>query len=146
MLTDNQISKINNYLEGKVFTYNGDIIYNVDKKADFDFKFKILGYKKMISVGEWYDYTKVSITLFNFRDDLSKFFFVDNEMVTSLKKDNLQSFWKEMFNKNWWYLESNITMELQTILSYFDNDVRVKIEEIYINDKKENLQIGRAHV
>ena len=128
MLKDNQIDKINHFLENKVFTYNGKILYGVDVTSDFDFKFKILGYKKMISVGEWYDYTKVSVTVFNFRDNLSKLLFTDNEL-------------NNVVDRGLWKVKNSLSQEINTILRYFDNDVRVKIEDLkIINPKTTNIQ------
>jgi hypothetical protein len=141
MLTDSQISKINNFLENKVFNYTGKIVHGVDKNADFDFKFKILGYKKMISVGEWYDYTKISLTLFNFRDDLSKLLFTNNDVISSISDDKINSFWNGIFKDNWWFLSHSLSTEISTILRYFDDNIRVVIEDYnVIQPKKENIQ------
>ena len=69
MLNQNQVNKVNLILKDKVFKYKGPLILNVDIESDIDYTFEILGYKKMISVGEWYDYIKVSVNIINLNDE-----------------------------------------------------------------------------
>ena len=52
MLTDQEINRLNKFLENKTFNYQGLMIFNTKTMVDLDYKFEILGYKQMISVGE----------------------------------------------------------------------------------------------
>lgn len=79
MLTGEEINRINKFLESKTFNYRDLIVPNTEVYTDFDYKFKIIGYKKMISVGTEYDYLTISLTLLNFRDILSRAIF-DSEV------------------------------------------------------------------
>lgn len=134
MLSEKEINRLNGFLENKTFTYNRGIYhYDLPGEVDFDFKFKILGYKKMISVGEYYDYIRISVKLMNFRDDLSRIIFLRR----GLKGDFLNKFFKE----NMYYFKHTLTEEIISILSMFDNDIRVSIETIEIEgNNKESLQ------
>lgn len=134
MLTDKQIDKINKFLENKTFNYRGLIIHNTDIYTDFDYKFKIIGYQKRISVGTEYDYLTISLTLLNFRDNLSRAMF-DNEL--NKEKD----FWKSYLEDYLYMLKTKLINSITEIMSGFDTDVRVHVGEVNIEkSKKENIQ------
>lgn len=108
---------MNRFLENKEYKYKGPIIYTTEGlKSDIDFKFKVVGAKKMMSVGEYYDYTIIDVTLVRFNDALSNIFFNEGNHIGSIL-DNL----RYPFEK---YVRS--------ILKPFDTDVRVKINEISV--------------
>jgi hypothetical protein len=75
MLSKKNIDKINNLVSKKKFKYTGELISGVDIKTDIDYTFKITGYKKMISVGEYYDYVLLNVTIIGAHDHLSKMIF-----------------------------------------------------------------------
>lgn len=134
MLTEKEIDRINRFLKNKTFTYKKGVFgYDLPGENDFDFKFQILGYKKMISVGEYYDYTRVSVTLLNFRDELSQMLFLKRFTTDFLKK---------YFKENLYHFRHSLNSEITDILTMFDNDVRVAIEDIDIEspEDKETLQ------
>lgn len=87
----------------------------------------------MISVGEYYDYTIVSVTLLNFRDELSQMLF-----LRRLNGDFLKKYFKE----NMYYFRNNLNTEIRDILKVFDEDARVTIQDIEIEtpESKETLQ------
>lgn len=134
MLSEKEINRLNGFLENKTFAYNRGIYhYDMPGEVDFDYKFKILGYKKMISVGEYYDYIRISVKLMNFRDDLSRLIFLRR----GLKGEFLNKFFKE----NMYYFKHTLIEEITSTLSMFDNNIRVSIETIEIeSDDKESLQ------
>jgi hypothetical protein len=134
MLNEKEVDRLNNFLKGKTFPYKRGIFdYDLPGENDFDFKFQILGYKKMISVGEYYDYTIVSVTLLNFRDELSQMLF-----LRRLNGDFLKKYFKE----NMYYFRNNLNTEIRDILKVFDEDARVTIQDIDIETPKgkETLQ------
>jgi hypothetical protein len=134
MLNEKEVDRLNNFLKGKTFPYKRGIFdYDLPGENDFDFKFQILGYKKMISVGEYYDYTIVSVTLLNFRDELSQMLF-----LRRLNGDFLKKYFKE----NMYYFRNNLNTEIRDILKVFDEDARVTIQDIEIEtpESKESLQ------
>lgn len=134
MLNEKEVDRLNNFLKNKTFPYKRGIFdYDLPGENDFDFKFQILGYKKMISVGEYYDYTIVSVTLLNFRDELSQMLF-----LRRLNGDFLKKYFKE----NMYYFRNNLNTEIRDILKVFDEDARVTIQDIEIEtpESKETLQ------
>lgn len=135
MLTEKEIDKINGILEKKTFNYTGELIYGANVVADLDYRFKILGYKKMISVGDYHDYMKISVTLFNFKDKLSQLIFQENKDP----KDKI--FWKKFFNDSLWFLNNQLKFDIKSIISIFDSETRLVIEEFSIElPEKENIQ------
>ena len=59
MLTNQEINRLNKFLENKTFNYQGLMIFNTSTMVDLDYKFEIIGYKQMISVGQYYDYINI---------------------------------------------------------------------------------------
>lgn len=134
MLTDKEINRLNIFLENKTFNYKGLMIYNTRTMVDLDYKIKIIGYKQMISVGQYYDYLNISLTLFNFRDKLSQLLFHD-------QKSNDQVFWKAMLDDNLFYFKNEIMNDIKNILINFDPDNRIYIGTVNIElPEKEPIQ------
>ena len=96
MLTNQEINRLNKFLENKTFNYQGLMIFNTRTMVDLDYKFEIIGYTKRISVGQYYDYINISLTIFNFRDKLSQLIFSSNDTKE-------QEFWKSFFDNNLFY-------------------------------------------
>ena len=106
---------MNRFLEKKEFKFVGPIIYGTTiPDSDIDFKVKVIGTKEMISVGDYYDYMVVEITLVRLNDKLSQVFF-----------DNLLNFNSSRFYE----LSHGIESYVRSILKPFDIDVRVKVLE-----------------
>ena len=101
MLTDQEINRLNKFLENKTFNYQGLMVFNTKTMVDLDYKFEILGYRQMISVGEYYDYMKISLTIFNFRDKLSQLIFRSQDTEH-------QVFWKSFFNDSLFFFKQQI--------------------------------------
>lgn len=134
MLTDQEINRLNKFLENKTFNYQGLMIFNTKTMVDLDYKFEIIGYKKMISVGEYYDYLKISLTIFNFRDKLSQLLFRS-------KDTEQQEFWKSFFNDSLFFFKQQILESITNILINFEPDIRILIDKINIElPEKENIQ------
>lgn len=135
MLTEKEIDRLNGVLKNKVFKYSKGLFdYDLIGENDFDFKFQILGYKKMISVGEYYDYLRVSVTLLNFRDILSQKVF--------LRAGIDGDFFNKYFRDNMYYFRNNLRDEIRTIMTMFEPNARITIEDVEIDsgNEKEPLQ------
>lgn len=135
MLTEKEIDRLNGVLKNKVFKYSKGLFdYDLIGENDFDFKFQILGYKKMISVGEYYDYLRVSVTLLNFRDILSQKVF--------LRAGINGDFFNKYFRDNMYYFRNNLRDEIRTIMTMFEPNARITIEDVEIDsgNEKEPLQ------
>lgn len=141
MLNEKEIDRLNSFLQNKTFKYNRGIFhYDLPGEVDFDYKFKILGYKKMIRVGEYYDYLKISVKFMNFRDDISKLIFSRR----GLNKE----YFNKLFKENLYYFRNTLAEEIETILSMFDNNILITFEDVEVEfdtNKNESLHEQKIH-
>lgn len=61
MYTEEKLRRVNNVIKDMVFNFKGKIAPEIT--VEVDFQFQITGVKKMISVGEYYDYLTVDIKI-----------------------------------------------------------------------------------
>lgn len=61
MYSEEKIKRINKIIKDMVFECDGEASIGISVK--FDYQFQITGIKKMISVGEWYDFLVVDVTI-----------------------------------------------------------------------------------
>jgi len=59
MISEKHIQSINKIISNIIFDYDGDIV--MDLRINFQFQFIITGQRRMISVGEYYDYLDVLV-------------------------------------------------------------------------------------
>jgi hypothetical protein len=139
MLTNQQIEKINKTISNKVFNYVGPLINGVDTKVNIDFKIKFLGYKEMISVGEYYNYLKVGITIVGLNDPLSKLIISDDNYLG----DNQYQF----FKNNLYYFYSSLESDISSVIKMFDNeDSRITIWDIKLDLEKEKSKMNEGRM
>lgn len=79
MYTEEKLRRVNKVIKDMVFTYEGQLIVGLDWKTKFDYQFQIKGVRQMISVGEWYDYLMVDVTII----DGDKMFLVASKLMGS---------------------------------------------------------------
>jgi len=143
MLSDQQIEKINKTISNKIFNYQGEILNGVDTKVNIDFKIKFLGYKEMISVGEYYNYLKVGITIVGLNDQLSKLILSGD----SGDKNNDVIDWKVFFQTSLYHFYSNIESYISSVIKMFDNeDSRITIWDIKLDLKKEESTMNEGRM
>lgn len=131
------IKIINKYFKGKTLNYKGPIIHGVEIEGDIDFNVEVLGTKKMISVGEYYDYFILKITIVGLNNDLSKLLFGGIPHLVDLSK---------IINENnFWYFKTKLISYLSSIIRFFNNDyVRLTIDEFNIDvESKEPITESR---
>ena len=121
MLTQNQLNKVNQMLENKVFNYNGEILMSGDIIVDFDYKLKLTGYRKFRLVGEWTDYIKVDIDILKFNNPLTEHLFE----ISVVTKNNVP-----------FYLKHKLDLDVTNFLSIFDDDIHVFIDGFNIKKPK----------
>jgi hypothetical protein len=123
MLTEKQINSINEkILSKKVFKFTGELIEGYPKPSDIDYTVKITGYKKMISVGEYYDYALLKVTIIGLNDDLSKLLFEPQQ--TEEGKIIARSFESRLYK-----FYSNLNLDITKFLRIFEPDIRTTIDE-----------------
>jgi hypothetical protein len=128
MLNQKTVDKLNNFFENRTLKYVGPIIGGDGvPNSEIDFKIQFLGYKKMMSVGEYYDYLKVKVTLIKTYDSLSTFMFDKSDVNYPIGRD----FWE----KERYFLMMRLSSEIRSKLQAFDPDIRLIIEEFHIDLK-----------
>lgn len=129
MLTEKQIDRINKLLSTRTFKYTGEIISDVLQKSDIDYKFKITGYRKMMSVGEYYDYALLDVVIIGVNDYVSKLLFdpaptEEGEMIARSFENRLYKFY------------SNLNLDMTKFLRIFDSDIRTTIDSLKFDLQK----------
>lgn len=123
MLTEKQLNSVRKFFEDKTFTYDGEILPDVPTKAEFDFKIKIGDYRKMMSVGEYYDYLQIELTITKLKNNLSK-------IVLGNQFGN----YTEIFKKHLYFLYSKLQSYISEKLKYFDPDIRITFSKFEVTD------------
>lgn len=139
MLTDKELNIVRRFIENKTHTFKGELLYQVPKESEFDFKIDLKGYRKMISVGEYYDYLIVGVTVTKLKDPVSE-----------LLMGNKYGDHAEVFKKNLYFLYNKLNSYIYDLLSYFDPNIRITIDEFKImtdnNDISNDLGVNENNV
>ena len=122
MISEKHIERINKVIKDMVFEFEGNI-FTPDLSIKFEYQFAITGQRKMISVGEYYDFLDVLVEI------------VDAD-EKSLKVLAIYSLLKNDINKDY-ILKTRLNTALSEELSYFFNEsyVRVTIVGVEIGEE-----------
>lgn len=129
MYTDKEQSQLNNFLERETFTMETDFLGG-DSKYEFEYKFKLVGVRKMMSVGEYYDYIRVFVTLTDMSDNV--------KILLKIFTDHKQLGRIQEFLKGEYRFTNDLSRNISDNLKYFSDGkdyVRVYIESITISDE-----------
>jgi hypothetical protein len=125
MLTEKQINRINKLLSTRTFKFKGQIIDGLpdSMESDIDYKFKIDGYRKMISVGEYYDYALLNVVITGLNDRFSQLLFTpeNNEQGKMIAKS---------FENRLYKFYSDLNLVMTNFLRIFDGDIRTTIDSL----------------
>ena len=128
-MTEKEINDINNYLEGKTFTDNVRIWGSDEPDFELEYEFKILGTKKMISVGEYYDHLIIDIDIVDADDITTQIF-----GIYAKRGDDYKNRIEKMVKDNY-LLMTDITNSIRDFLKYFSTGyVRTTFNNIAISD------------
>jgi hypothetical protein len=140
MISETQINLINKIVSKKTFNYNGEIVATADIKADIDYKFKITGQRKMMSVGEYYDYLKLEVTITGFNDKFSRLIFGFDEQYKHMD-------FEKMYKSQLYPFYNRLNQQIQEYLKYFNTTgelIRTTIDNLKFDVKKpENITESR---
>jgi hypothetical protein len=131
MYTNEEQSQLNNFLERETFTMESDFFG--DQKFEVEYKFKLVGVRQMISVGEYYDYIRVFVTIVGGEERFKKLLRVITFIQKKDTKDFLQEYLKEEYG-----FQYQLVNSISDNLKYFSDGkdhVRVNIEYITLSDK-----------
>ena len=141
MISEKQIKLINKIASKDTFKYTGDIIQGVDQPGDIDYKFTITGHKKMMSVGEYYDYLLLKVVITGVHDPVSKLIFTPEPTDTG--KMVARAFESQLYR-----FYSSLNQEIMEYLKYFNDSgeefVRTTIDDLSFDFKTpENITESR---
>lgn len=131
-MSQEEIDLINKILKPQVFEDNVDFIFDTD--ANIHFKINVKGTKKMISVGEYYDYIVVDVTLIDFDQSTKK---ILNIFTRDLRdSDQRCEFLLNWLKKDYRFMRGLISAVSGVLSLFSDNKdhVRVTIDNIIISD------------
>ena len=133
MISEKHIERINKVIKDMVFDYDGKI-FTPDLNIEFQYQFIITGQRRMISVGEYYDFINVLVEIIDMDERTKKIFSVLKALETNLSTDY-------RLNN---YIERSISEELQY---FFSGDyVRVKIVDIELSEElKEKIDTEKLN-
>ncbi len=124
MISQNFIEKINELVENKTFKYSGELIPGSPNNINIEYRFKITGVKKMISVGEYYDYLLINVTIIGLNDPLSR-------LVFGFDERNKHHNFEAMFKTQLYPFYNGLNQSIASYLRFFDSDyVRVTINAL----------------
>jgi len=125
MLSEKQIEIINKVLSKKVFRYSGPIFGQSAIIADFNYTIHLLGYKKMISFGEYRDFLEVDVIILKLNDNFTKN--LDSTSVKHLLMNSIKHYLLEEIKK--------------FLIIFTDSNLRVLLSDIKILDNEmENIR------
>ena len=125
MISEKHIERINKVIKDMVFEFEGNI-FTPDLRVNFEYQFAITGQRKMISVGEYYDYLEVLVEIVDADERSLKFLAIYNILKNDINKDYI--------------LKTRLDNVLSEELSYFFNEsyVRVTIVKIQFSEELKN--------
>jgi hypothetical protein len=125
MISEKHIERINKVIKDMVFEFEGNI-FTPDLSVKFEYQFAITGQRKMISVGEYYDYLDVLVEIVDADERSLKFLAIYNILKNDINKDYI--------------LKTRLDNALSEELSYFFNEsyVRVMIVKIQFSEELKN--------
>ena len=122
MISEKHIERINKVIKDMVFEFEGNI-FTPDLSVKFEYQFVITGQRKMISVGEYYDYLDVSVKIIDADEHSIKLLAVFSLLNNDVNNDYI--------------LKTRLDKSISEELSYFFNEdyVRVQIVKVQIGDE-----------
>jgi hypothetical protein len=122
MISEKHIQRINKVIKDMVFEFEGNI-FTPDMNIKFEYQFEITGQRKMISVGEYYDYLDVLVEIIDADDHYIKLLAVFTLLNNDVGRDYI--------------LKSRLDNSIGGELSYFFNEsyVRVQIVGVQIGEE-----------
>jgi len=125
MISEKHIERINKVIKDMVFEFEGEI-FTPDLKIKFEYQFAITGQRKMISVGEYYDFLDVLVEIVDADEKSLKLLAVFKLLNNDVNNDYI--------------LKTRLDNALSEELSYFFNEsyVRVKIVRIQLSEELKN--------
>ena len=131
MFNEKEREKVNRYLSNKTFTCSIPFFSNGDgPEYDIEYRFKIVGERRMISVGEYYMYAEVDLEILDIEEKYKPYFKI---MGGGFDKDSLMG----VFFKKEYSFTYGIIRCIDELLKYFTDGhhPRVNLKNITMSDE-----------
>ena len=127
MISEKHIQSINKIISNIIFDYVGEISYGLE--IEFKYQFVITGQRKMISVGEYYDYLDVLVEITDGDKRVTTIFSVLKALKDSLLKDyKLNNHLTNLINEELKYFFEGDGARVRIVKIQFSDDYNEKIE------------------
>ena len=127
MISEKHIQSINKIISNIIFDYVGEISYGLE--IEFKYQFVITGQRKMISVGEYYDYLDVLVEITDGDKRVTTIFSVFKALKDNLLKDyKLNNHLTNLINEELKYFFEGDGARVRIVKIQFSDDYNEKIE------------------
>jgi hypothetical protein len=137
MFTEKEISQINKSLTNQEFETQVGLYPDSENTHTLTFSFEIVGTRKMISVGEYYDYVVYDITVLDVSDILKKYLSIVLEIFYQNKLEGTMKERLEYWFKKDSYILRKVNEEIDNVLGYYHTGdyTRSTMRDVYLSDK-----------
>ena len=137
MFTEKEISQINKSLENQEFETQVGLYPDSVDTHTLTFLFEIVGTRKMISVGEYFDYAFYDITILDVSETLKKYLSIVLEIFYQNKLEGTMKERLEYWFKKDSYILRKVNEEIDNVLEYYHTGdyTRSSMREVYLSDK-----------
>jgi hypothetical protein len=137
MFTEKEISQINKSLANQEFETQVGLYPDSVDMHTLTFSFEIVGTRKMISVGEYYDYAVYDITILDVSETLKKYLSIVLEIFYQNKLEGTMKERLEYWFKKDSYILRKVNQEIDNMLGYYHtgNNTRSTMRDVYLSDK-----------
>lgn len=133
MFNEKEREKVNRYLSNKTFTCSVPFFSHDGPQYEIEYGFKVVGEKRMISVGDYYMYAEIDLEILDIQEPYKPYFKI---MGKDFNKERLVTV---LFKKEYTFIYG-ITRCIDEILKYFTdgNYPRVSLKNITMSDELYN--------
>ena len=137
MFTEKEISQINKSLENQEFETQVGLYPDSVDTHTLTFSFEIVGTRKMISVGEYFDYAFYDITILDVSETLKKYLSIVLEIFYQNKLEGTMKERLEYWFKKDSYILREVNGEIDEMLGYYHTGdyTRSTMRDVYLSDK-----------
>jgi hypothetical protein len=137
MFTEEEIRKINKSLVNQEFETQVGLYPDSENTHTLTFSFEIVGTRKMISVGEYFDYAFYDITILDASDMLKKYLSIVLEIFYQNKLEGTMKERLEYWFKKDSYILRKVNEEIDNLLEYYHTGdyTRSSMRDVYLSDK-----------
>ena len=129
MFNEKEREQVNRYLSNQTFTCSIPFFIHDGPEYDIEYRFNVLGEKKMMSVGEYYMYAIVDIEILDIEERFKGYLKI---MGRDFNKERITN----VFFKREYMFNVNITQCINGVLTYLHtgDHPRVNINDITMSD------------